>query len=67
MSTLVCPNCKVTGGNLIYGVIDSDVYDGVLHWVCLHCGTAFPRNFGDYKNRQEVSDDRVREYNARRK
>lgn len=65
MNTVFCPTCG-GDGNLLVGQIDTDVYDGVLYWICMHCGIAFPRDFGSWKNRQEVSSAAAREYNQNR-
>jgi len=59
-----CPRCK-GDTRLLHGVIQSDIYGGVLFWVCLHCTHAFPRDFGVWKNRQEVSNDAAADFNRR--
>lgn len=52
-----------TGYPVHIGVQVPGVFDGVLYYMCQHCGFAFPRDFGPYKHRQQLSEEHAQRAN----
>lgn len=46
MSTTLSDDCPKCGSGDYGGYEVRGVYDGVLFWLCLNCGWAYPRIFG---------------------
>lgn len=52
---MTCPRCGEDNPHNILGHEILGVYDGVLYWVCMKCGIAFPRDFGDWERLNALS------------
>lgn len=52
--TFSCKQCGAEGSQLI-GHRVQGFFDGVAFWSCTSCGSAWPRDFGDSRRREQAT------------